>query len=153
MRIPAASRAIHGIGDDDVVDAGGLHTAWPALAELIAGQVIVGHQIGFDLAVLRAEAARHALAWAPPPALDLARLVAVLEPRETDLSLEGIAARWHVSVRGRHTALGDALIAARLWASAIPRLQALGIASFADARAFAARARRIIAHQRRLGWD
>lgn len=151
--IPAAARAIHGLGDGDVAGAGALHTAWPALAGLVAGRVIVGHQIGFDLAVLRAEAARHALAWAPPTALDLARLAAVLEPRETDLSLDGIAERWRVPVRARHTALGDALIAARLWASAIARLEARGIATFGEARAFAARARRLIAHQRRLGWD
>ncbi len=152
MPMPAASRAIHGIDDAMVAGAGGLETAWPDLAAMLDGRVIVGHQIGFDLAILRSEAARLALPWRPPPTLDLMRLAAVLEPRQPELSLEGTAERWDVAVQGRHTALGDARIAAGLWQKAIPLLAARGVSTFGQARAFELRARRIVTQQTRMGW-
>jgi DNA polymerase III subunit epsilon len=152
MAMPAVAQAIHGIDDAMVVGAGGLDQAWPDLLSVLDGRVIVGHQIGFDLAILHSEAARLTLPWSPPPTLDLMRLAAVLEPRQPDLSLEGTAERWDVDVQGRHTALGDARIAAGLWQKAIPRLTKLGVTTFGEARAYELRARRIVAHQKRMGW-
>jgi DNA polymerase-3 subunit epsilon len=150
--IPARSTAIHGITDVMVAGAPRFAEAWPALAAMIRDRVVVGHNIAFDLAVLRAEAARADLAWDEPPALDLVRLAAALEPREGDLSLDGTAERWGVSVIGRHTALGDALVAAEMWARAVPRLGEQGVITLADAHAFEARARQVIARQRASGW-
>lgn len=152
MPMPAVARAIHGIDDAMVAGAGGLETAWPELLALLDGRVIVGHQIGFDLAILYSEAARLVLPWQPPPTLDLMRLAAMLEPRQPDLSLEGTAERWDVAVRGRHTALGDARIAADLWQKAIPLLAKRDVSTFGNARAFELRARRIVAQQTRMGW-
>jgi len=152
MPMPSASRAIHGIDDAMVADVGGLETAWPALTAMLEDRVIIGHRIGFDLAILHSEAARLALPWQPPPALDLVRLAAVLEPRQPDLSLEGTAERWDVDVQGRHTALGDARIASGLWQKAMPRLARRGVSNFGEARAFELRARRIVAQQKRMGW-
>ncbi|MDP6952758.1 MAG: 3'-5' exonuclease, partial [Alphaproteobacteria bacterium] len=145
MPMPAESRAIHGIDDAMVADSDRIDATWPALMAFLTGRVIIGHQVGYDLAILRSEASRHELPWSPPPALDIMRLAAVLEPREPDLSLEGTAERWDVPVRGRHTALGDAAIAAGLWRGAISRLAAREISTFGEARAFELRARRIVA--------
>ncbi len=123
-----------------------------SLDGMIADRVVMGHNIGFDLAVLGAECRRAGLDWSAPPTLDLVQLGAALEPRNGDLTLEGMAARYGVAVAGRHTALGDALAAAELWLCLVPRLAEHGVETFGDATAFAARAREVIRKQRQSGW-
>ena len=76
--IPDASTRIHGISDNDVDGAIRFGAYVETLRELISGHVVVGHNIGFDLAVLRYEAARADVVWHDPPALDLAPLVGAL---------------------------------------------------------------------------
>ena len=81
-----------------------------------------------------------------------AQLAAALDPGETTLDLEAVAARHGVAVEGRHTALGDTLVTAELFARMIPRLADRGIATFGAARDFADSARRVVARQRAAGW-
>lgn len=151
--IPAASTAIHGIGDDMVHGAPRIAALWPAIRACMRDRVVLGHQIGFDIAVLRAEAARHGLEWEEPPTLDLARLDAALHRSLHDFSLDGLAERLGVTIENRHSALGDAWAAARCWQAMLPLLAARHIRSFHDAKRLEARARRIIRLQRRAGWD
>ena len=150
--IPRLATAIHGITDAMVAGAPRFAETWAEVAGLFRDRVAVGHNVGFDLAVLRAEIARAGLAWTEPAALDLARLAAALEPRAPDMTLDGLAMRWGVPVIGRHTALGDALLSAELWRRALPRLAERGVTSLAEAHAFAARARALVARQRQMGW-
>jgi DNA polymerase III epsilon subunit-like protein len=56
--MPAAAEAVHGIGDAELA---GAPPAVRVIDELVAAagsMVVVGHTIGFDLAVIRAERAR-----------------------------------------------------------------------------------------------
>ena len=48
--------------------------------------------------------------------------------------LEAIAERFNVTVLGRHTALGDALVTAEIWLRLIPLLQEQGIHTLRQAR-------------------
>jgi len=150
--IPARSSAIHGITDDMVEDAPAFAAVWRDLEGPFSERVVIGHNIGFDLAVLRAEAARAGVAWRGPTFLDTLRLAAALFPDWKDLNLETIAQHLGVDVQGRHTALGDALVTAEVWARLLPLLEAAGVVTLGDARAFQDRAQHVAARQRNLGW-
>ena len=150
--VPPRSTAIHGITDAMVADAPFFIEVFEELDAMLSDRVVVGHNIGFDLAVLRSECKRLGLNWKRPAALDLVRLAAALDPRERDLTLEGMAARWSIAVTGRHTALGDALMTAEMWAHVVPLLHDAGVVTLGDALIFERRARAVIANQKRAGW-
>jgi len=106
--IPGAASAIHGIDDGQVAQAPVFADVFTQVRAAIAGRVVVGHHIAFDLAVLRYETARAGIAWQEPPSLDIALLLAGLEPTLVDLSLEGVTRWLGVRIGRRHSALGDA---------------------------------------------
>jgi DNA polymerase-3 subunit epsilon len=150
--IPPAATAVHGLTDRLVEHAPGFAAVLPELERALAGCALVGHNIGFDAAVLAAEAERCGRTWSPPPMLDTFLLAAALEPERTALDLERIAADWGVSTAARHTALGDCLITGEIFARMLPRLAERGIVTFGAARAFSLTARRALARQRAAGW-
>ena len=61
--IPADSTRIHGFDDAAVADAPRFAAAWPELAGYFDNTVLIGHSIGFDLAVLERECARAKIPW------------------------------------------------------------------------------------------
>jgi DNA polymerase-3 subunit epsilon len=143
-RVPAASTAIHGLTDEIVADAPRIEEALPELVRFAEDTVLVGHDIGFDLRFLEA-AARSAGVDLTQPALDTLLLDAALFPGQLDHTLEAIADRLGVSVVGRHTALGDALVTAEVLVGLLGPLREAGIRTLADAlsasrRAFRSRA-------------
>ena len=76
----------------------------------------------------------------------------MLLPGLPDVNLETVAAELGVSPVGRHTALGDALTAAEVFARLLPLLQGAGARTLADAEAFAARAVHLRRAQSQAGW-
>jgi len=137
MAIPKTSTAIHGLSASDVEHAAAFPLALPTLREFITGRVILGYNIGFDLAVLSAEAKRHGMEWTWPGALCLRQLATVLMGRESMLmiaDLEGLALHFEVPIIDRHTALGDALMSAALFKKMLPALADKSILTFADVR-------------------
>ena len=131
--IPAESTRIHGIDAATVAGAPRFAEIAPALRALLEGRAVVGHNIAFDLAILRHEAARANLPWRDPPALDVALLYGALEPSLADLRLESLAERLGVPVIGRHTALGDALLSGEIFLKLLPLLAERGIATLGEA--------------------
>ena len=127
IAIPPRSTAIHGITDPMVTDAPPFADVYPALDRLMAETVVVGHQVAFDLAILRQECARHDCRWVKPRALDTLLLVTCLLPRLNSASLDTVAAELGVSIHGRHTALGDSLVTAEIFANLLPRLADQGV--------------------------
>jgi DNA polymerase-3 subunit epsilon len=150
--IPPASTAIHGITDAMVVEAPTLAQQWPAIEPLLRDCVVVGHNIGFDLTVLQAELQRGGIEWRRPPSLCTVQLAAALDPGQRDLNLEALAEIYGISVTGRHTALGDALLTAEVYLHLLALMQARGDRTLADAQARAATARRVIRQQQAAGW-
>jgi len=58
VSIPPTATAVHGITDDDVRGAAAPDRALAELMRFIDGRPLIGHAIGFDLAVLASEARR-----------------------------------------------------------------------------------------------
>ena len=131
--IPPSSTAVHGISDKDVRSAKGAGEVLPALAEWIGGRVAIGYAVGFDLAMLRAEHARHGLPWRPHRSLCVRQLASAAGLRLPSPSLDAIARRLGIEIPDRHNALGDARAAAAVYAALVPRLAEKGIATLAQA--------------------
>lgn len=151
--IPQTSTAIHGITDDMVQGA----PAWPVpyaeLQRMARNRVIVGHSIPFDLTIMREECRRHGLAWEDPVFIDTLRLASLLNPTLKDLGLEKLAQLYQIELRGRHTALGDALVTAELFFRMVPRLQMQGFKTLEDLLRFhCTEAVNVIALQKEAGW-
>jgi DNA polymerase-3 subunit epsilon len=68
------------------------------------------------------------------PVLDTFLLSAVLFPNQESHRLEAIAARLGVSVLGRHTAVGDAIVTAEVFLKMLPLMQERGIRTLGEAR-------------------
>jgi DNA polymerase-3 subunit epsilon len=153
IHIPKASTAIHGIDDRMVATAPALSLQWGNIQHAWQGRVLVGHNIGFDIALLQHEAARHRLLFhAPAGALDIGLLYAGLKPRVAHITLERIAEDFTVSLEGRHSATGDAEAAAGIWQRMLPALGRIGIATLGDARRLMQRQRDLLHGQDRAGW-
>jgi DNA polymerase-3 subunit epsilon len=151
-RIPPVSTSIHGITDAMVEDAVDYRTIAEDLLRYCGQRVWVGHNIGYDIAILRREARLAGLAWEDPIALDTLRLFAALRPRASDVELDAVAAELGVDVSGRHTALGDALMTAEVYRRMLPLLAEQGVKTLSQALEFAERPHLIRKLQRSLGW-
>lgn len=130
--IPERSTAVHGIADQDVAGAPAFAAVYPELDAALADGVLLGHEIGFDAAMIRREAHLARLPWVTPPMLDTLLLFAATSPQSNDLRLEAIAEKLGVAIHGRHTALGDARAAAEIFLRLRPALAARGATTLAD---------------------
>lgn len=149
-RIPAASTAIHGLTESMLADAPRIEEALPGLVRFAEDTVLVGHDIGFDLRFLEAPG-RSAGLDMTQPALDTLLLDASLFPGQRDHTLEAIADRLGVSVVGRHTALGDALVTADVLVGLLGPLREAGIRTLDEALTASRRAFRSRAFERPPG--
>ena len=136
--VPRASTAIHGITDEMLVDEPSIEEVLPVFARFAEETVLVGHNVSFDLQFVKL--AEHAAGVElSQPALDTLLLHAALHPDHEDHTLEAIAARLGVSVVGRHTALGDALVTAEVFVRLLALLRRQGIDTMEAAMAAARR--------------
>lgn len=150
--IPPRSTAVHGITDAMVAGAANFTAVHGELAPLLEGCVLVGHNVAFDLAMLRREYTLAGLAWPDPPALDTLLLTCALDPALPSFELDALAQGLGLQVHGRHTALGDALATAEVYVRLLPRLADAGIATFGEAQAHSAKARHFVKKQKEQGW-
>jgi DNA polymerase-3 subunit epsilon/CBS domain-containing protein len=151
--IPKASTAIHRIDDAVVADASPFREVWPELSDYIGQTLVVGHSLGFDLAVLKHECRRAGLPWHRPRSLCTALLAQAAAPNLAGYSLDQLAAWLGVEVTSRHSALADATVTAKVFLALIPKLRAVGIRTLAEAEQ-ASRARgRTLTDQHRAGWE
>ena len=150
--IPPASTAVHKISDEDVAGAAGFDTMMPRFEAWVGPAVIVGYSIGFDLAVLMAEYRRAGLDWRPPRSLDVRHLVEALPSKPDVATLEDTAAWLGIDVVDRHSAVGDAVLAAKILVSVAPRLREKGIFTLAQAERASRRLTSLRETEARTGW-
>lgn len=131
--IPASASAIHGIDAAMLAGAPPLAALYPGLVAFLGERVLIGHTIGFDLALLAAEAGRLGERFAAPPALDVRLLAQIAEPGLPAYSLEGLCAWLGIDGLERHRALGDATAAGLAFLALAPKLRARGIRTVGEA--------------------
>lgn len=150
--IPRAATRIHGIDDAAVAGAPAFAEVWPGMAERISSRVVIGHSIGYDLAVLRHECARAGVGWKVPRALCVRLLAERVAPDLPDYSLERLADWLGVEAAGRHSAAGDAVTAARIFVALVPRLRERGVRTLAEAERACSGLSAAREAQHRAGW-
>lgn len=131
--IPAASIPIHGITPDMVKGQPTIGQVLPAFHQFAQDTVLVAHNAAFDMRFLQLKEASTGLTF-DHPVLDTLLLSAVVHPNQDSHRLEAIAERFNVTVIGRHTAMGDAMVTAEVLLRLIPLLAEKGIHTLGQAR-------------------
>ncbi len=131
--IPAVTIPIHGITQDMVRGQPTIGEVLPAFHVFAQDTVLVAHNAAFDMKFLQLKEAETGLVF-NHPVLDTLLLSAVVHPNQESHRLEAIAERFNITVLGRHTALGDAIVTAEVWLRLIPLLQDMGIHTMRQAR-------------------
>ena len=132
-QIPAATIPIHGITEAMVRGQPRIGEVLPAFHVFAQDTVLVAHNAAFDMRFLQLQEANTGLVF-HQPVLDTLLLSAVVHPNQTSHRLEAIAERFNITVLGRHTALGDAMVTAEVWLRLMPLLAEMGIHTLRQAR-------------------
>jgi DNA polymerase-3 subunit epsilon/CBS domain-containing protein len=150
--IPGAATAIHGIGDDAVASAPSFAEVWPEFSAFTGDAVVIGHTLGFDLAVLERECRRAGLPWRRPRTLDTRLLAQIAAPNLAGFSLEHLAGWLGVALAGRHSAAGDARVTAAIFVALLPKLRERGIRTLAEAEQACRSLTAVLDDHARAGW-
>jgi DNA polymerase-3 subunit epsilon/CBS domain-containing protein len=151
--IPQTSTAVHGIRDADVEQAVAPPEAVRRILEYAGARLWIGHSIGFDLAIIRAEMERQGQAFVRPATLDTRMLGEIANPSLPDFSLETLCGWLGMDSPNRHDALGDAELTADLFLKLVPYLRARNIRTLAEAEAACRRMTEAMDSHHGAGWE
>ncbi len=124
---------VHGITRELLVGQPTIDTVLPQFQTFCADTVLVGHNAAFDMRFLQLKEKQTGVRF-DQPVLDTLLLSAVLHPNQNSHRLEAIAERLGVSVFGRHTALGDAMVTGEVFLKMLPLLAEMGVTTLRQAR-------------------
>jgi DNA polymerase-3 subunit epsilon len=128
---PASAR-VHRIEPRALEGQPTIDAVLPAFHRFCEDTVLVAHNAAFDMRFLELKRAATGVHFAQP-VLDTLLLSALAHPGLEDHSLEAIAERLAVDVIGRHTALGDALLAGEVFLKLVALLAERGIVTLGQA--------------------
>jgi CBS domain-containing protein len=151
-KIDPAAIDVHGIDDVRVRDAPQFQHVWPEFAAFATDGVVVGHSLGFDLAIIERQLASCGLTWRRPRMLDTELLSQLASPGLGRRSLDELAERLELELEGRHSALGDATIAGNVFLALLPALQRVGIQTLEEAETSCRSLTRSLDDYRRANW-
>lgn len=124
---------IHGITPAMLVGQPTIDKVLPAFHAFAEDTVLIAHNAAFDMRFLQMKEEATGLRF-DQPVLDTLLLSAVIHPNQESHRLEAIADRLNLTIIGRHTALGDAIVTAEVFLKLIPLLAEKGIRTLRDAR-------------------
>ncbi len=130
--IPLESYNIHGINYEMVAGKKDINAVLPLFKNYTSQSVLVGHNIAFDMKMLKVKEQTTNIKFSNP-VLDTLLLSAILHPSQEKHDMESIAKRLGVDILGRHTALGDAIATAEIFLELITILNSNGILTLKDA--------------------
>ena len=117
--IPFASRNIHYISDDQVKDKPNIYQLEKKINNFLESTILVGHNVDFDIGFIKKNAARTSLAATVKriASIDTILLAAGLYPSLESYELSFLCDHFRIKTfdQIRHSALGDAVITARLF--------------------------------------
>ena len=133
--IPPATTAIHHITDAMVAGQPGFAAIAGQLNEFLGSRIIIGHSIAFDIAMLRREFGLAGLPWSTPRTLDLRILARLAAPSLAAYDLDRLCQWLDIEIKGRHSAMGDAVATAEAYFKLIPHLRHRNIRTLAEVEA------------------
>jgi DNA polymerase-3 subunit epsilon/CBS domain-containing protein len=133
VRIPEKSSTIHGIFDRDVAHAHVFARAWDEFDSFAGPRVLIGYRTGFDISVFKRECTLAGIEWRDRYWICVQALARFLSSQQLAVeSLESLADRYEVTIKNRHSALGDAQAAAEIWVAMVPELRLKGIRTLGE---------------------
>ena len=126
------SARVHGIDSAALQGQPSIGEVLPAFHRFCADTVLVAHNAAFDMRFFDLKRASTGVHF-EQTVLDTLLLSAVAQPSLQDHRLEAIAERLGVSVVGRHTALGDALLTGEVFLRLLPLLAERGVVTLGQA--------------------
>ncbi|HEY0518890.1 MAG TPA: DEDD exonuclease domain-containing protein [Ilumatobacteraceae bacterium] len=131
--IPPMITVLTGISESMVVKAPAIDAVLPSMIEFLGDAVVVGHNVGFDMAFINAALARRGDAEITNPVIDTLPLARRLIREEVpDCRLGTLAARFRLDHRPSHRALDDALATTDLLHFLLERAAGLGVLGLDD---------------------
>jgi DNA polymerase-3 subunit alpha (Gram-positive type) len=106
--IPAEATKTHGITDEMVKSAPPFADLAPKLRPFLAGTVLVGQNVVFDLNFLNTEFQRAGMSRLLVPTIDTIALARRARPGLATYNLDNLAFQFRVTVHARHRSIGDA---------------------------------------------
>jgi DNA polymerase-3 subunit epsilon len=131
--IALESTRIHGITAEMLRGQPTVDRILPEFYAFCEDTVLVAHNAAFDMRFLQMKEKATGIAFRQP-LLDTLLLSAVIHPDQESHSLEVIAEQFGINIIGRHTALGDAIVAGEVFLRMIPLLAENGIRTLREAR-------------------
>lgn len=109
--IPQTSQDIHKITPEMVEDKPKIKDVLPIILKMIENHIIVGHGIGFDIALIAAEAERNGLSTkiTQSPFIDTLRLARLYGESPIN-SLDKLRQHFNIEAQGVHRAMSDVLV-------------------------------------------
>ncbi len=131
--IPPTITMLTGISDSMVVRAPAIDALLPTMTEFIADSVVVGHNVGFDLAFINAALTRRGDPPLDNPVVDTLPLARRLVRDEVpDCRLGTLASRLRLDHKPSHRALDDALATTDLLHLLLERAAGFGVLGLDD---------------------
>lgn len=130
--VGSASSRIHGIEAQALAGQPTIGEVLPQFHRFCEDTVLVAHNAAFDMRFLELKEAATGVRFTQP-VLDTLLLSVIVHPSQEGHHLEAVAERLGVSVVGRHTALGDALVTGEIFLRLLPLLAEHGIETLGQA--------------------
>ncbi len=109
--IPTISQGIHKISKNMIEGKPKIAEVLPQVLKMITGHILVGHGIGFDMALIAAEAKRHQIPCQikEQPYLDTLRMARLYGESPVN-SLQQLRQHFNIPSEGAHRAMSDVIV-------------------------------------------